>query len=136
MRQLEMLAKMAESPRTNEGTGSMAFPVLAGGAGGIGAYALMRNILKPTLMAQEETLRRATAALTKTKMVPLVAGALGALIIGTLAAQKARNDERRKIQWEMAARANAPYNRPGGSQGFSPHEQVGVNQGPQYAQMF
>ncbi len=134
MRALTMLAKFAADPNAPQGMGQYAMPVVAGGAGGVGAYMLLRKMLQPTIHAQEETVRRATAALTKTKMMPLVAGALGALIIGTLAAQKARNDERKKIQYEMAMQSNRMYQQ--NPMGYNMGEQVRINGPVQHMSAF
>ena len=109
MRQLEALSKMGElSPGT----------VAAGAAGGIGAYALAHSILNPTIAMQEEAVRRAASSLTKTKMIPLAVGAIGALLIGMLAASKARRDERAKMQQQAY---------PHGGQGYVRGEQVAPN---------
>jgi hypothetical protein len=76
-------------------------PVLAGGLGGIGGWALGDKVLKPMLEAKEQSLAEAIVQHQKNmarvkgakKVVPIGAAAAGALILAALAAIKARQDE-------------------------------------------
>ena len=115
-------------------------PLLGGAAGAGLGYLAGTHLVNPYLQQRAATIQQQIQAadanlarLTAMKKAsPWVAGAVGALVLATLAAKKARADEREKIEtrkfW-MAPENRGLLNEIQGAQtGFLPGEQALVNQ--------
>ncbi len=105
-------------------------PVLAGGIGGIGGWALGDRVLKPMLESKEQNLADVIAKHQKNmariqgakKAVPLGTAAAGALILAALAAIKARQYEHMAQQQQQYAPTISAYDQSGG--GYVPNNAV------------
>ncbi len=105
-------------------------PVLAGGLGGIGGWALGDKILKPMLESKEQNLAEVIAKHQKNmarikgakQAVPLGSAAAGALILAALAAIKARQYEHMAQQQQQYAPTISAYDQSGG--GYVPNNAV------------
>jgi hypothetical protein len=113
-------------------------PWLLGGGAGVGGYAATKKYIDPLLANQEQNLQqllrlldstaeknplnRALAILKKTrKRAPVAVGAVTALLVGTIAAKKAREDERERMQHYVEKGVTPEYSRTG----YIPSQQVG-----------
>ena len=113
-------------------------PLLAGGAGGVGGYLLGSKVINPLLYAKEQDIlnkirtgEKVVAGLQKSqKVAPFVAGAVSALILASLAAYKARQNEKQKIERQLTW-GQLPTPATSGS-GFNPLEQIQFGQAPIY----
>lgn len=115
-------------------------PLFAGAAGGGLGYMTGSHLINPILAGREaavhnrmqqgeQMLKQLRSA---KKATPWVAGAVGALLLASIAAKKAREDEREKIEtrkfW-MAPENQALVNEIQGAQaGFIPGQQATINQ--------
>jgi hypothetical protein len=146
----------ATSPTTSTGSGSgrvgtaahrkQAFlesglsPLLFGAAGAGGGYMAGKHIINPLLEMKERALRekirsgqKILSGLERSRSAaPFVAGAVGAIILATLAARKARADERAKIEtrqfWQDPANQGLLNEFQGAQAGFLPGEQATFGQ--------
>jgi uncharacterized protein YaaW (UPF0174 family) len=91
-------------------------PLLAGGAAGIGAYALTNALTRGAAEAQRQAMTQAIGNYAKTRSAPLIAGAVTALIFGALVASKIRD----QAQQPAVSPQRAMFQR----QGFYPGEIV------------
>lgn len=115
-------------------------PMMAGAAGGGLGYLAGSHLINPLLAGREAVVRgqmqRGEQLIKQLqsarKATPWVAGAVGALLLASIAAKKARQDERDKIeaaQFWMAPENQALLNEIQGAQtGFMPNEQATINQ--------
>lgn len=90
--------------------------LLAGGAAGIGAYALTDALTRNAVQAKRLAMTQAIGDYAKTRSAPLVAGAVTALIIGALVASRMKD----KAQQPVVSPQRVTYQR----QGFYPGEIV------------
>lgn len=100
-------------------------PVLAGGAGGVGGYMAGKHLVNPLLEKQKRSIidkmLRGESMLkkleTSTKLVPIAAATIGALLLAALAASRAKQHERERMQDQLLyAQLQEQL---GNSQGFS-----------------
>ncbi len=115
-------------------------PAMAGAAGGGLGYLAGSKIINPIIQNREAALRHkietgqmALAGMKKTrKASPWIAGAVGALLLATIAARKARADEREKIEtrkfWMAPENQGLIQEFQGAQAGFAPSEQSTINQ--------
>lgn len=110
----------ATAPSGGEGSGKTAAleeglsPTLLGLAGGGGGYLAGKHLINPLLEAQtrniQNRIQTGQQAIKKLqsaqKILPLLGGAIGAIVLASIAARKAREDERRKL--ERSLRWNTP----------------------------
>lgn len=84
-------------------------PVVAGGAGGVGGYMAGKHIINPILesrkrsvidkMLQGENILKKLE--TGTKFAPIAAATIGALLLASIAASRAKQHERERIQDQL-----------------------------------
>jgi len=115
-------------------------PLFAGAAGGGLGYLAGSHLINPIIANREALLRHkiqtgemALAGMQKArKASPWIAGAVGALMLASLAAKKARADEREKIEtrkfWSAPENQMLVNEIQGAQAGFSPMEQATINQ--------
>jgi hypothetical protein len=105
-------------------------PVMAGGVGGAGGYLAGKHIINPLLENQKRSILdkmlRGESMLKKletgTKIVPLAAATIGALLLAALAASRAKQHERERIQDQLLyAQLQEQL---GNSQGFSQANEI------------
>ena len=98
--------------------------LVAGGAAGVGAYALTGALTRGAAEAQRIAMEKAIKDYAVTKSTPLIAGAVTALIVGAMVASKMRA----KAQQPTISPQQAMFQR----QGFLPGEQVPFPAGHSY----
>jgi len=117
----------------------MAFPLVAGGAGGVGGYMLAKKFLTPYLQGQEKDILREIAAKQEAlknlqkaqKYGPWGAAAAGAILLAALAAYKARrSEEQRQQAYSVIQNPIRSYD-PSGA-GYNPEEQVPFGTPPSF----
>ena len=105
-------------------------PLVAGGAGGIGGYMAGKHLINPILENRKRSIidkmLRGEGILKKletgTKVVPIAAATIGALLLAALAASRAKQHERERMQDQLLyAQLQEQM---GNSQGFSPENTV------------
>jgi len=105
-------------------------PLVAGGAGGIGGYMAGKHLINPILENRKRSIidkmLRGEGILKKletgTKVVPIAAATIGALLLAALAASRAKQHERERMQDQLLyAQLQEQM---GSSQGFSPEDAV------------
>jgi len=98
--------------------------LVAGGAAGVGAYALTGLLNRSATEANRIAMEKAIKDYAISKSTPLIAGAVTALIVGAMVASKMRA----KAQQPTITPQQAMYQR----QGFNPGEQVPFPAGHAY----
>lgn len=114
--------------------------LIAGGAGGVGGYIAGEHVIAPWLKHKEVDIEREIAEKERTlgrwrtarRYSPIALAALGAVALATLAAKKARTDERGKMQMQMMAGHLQPYDPTGGGYGAADQVQMGAPYGEVY----
>jgi len=96
-------------------------PTLVGGAAGIGAMALTHSIMEKSLNAKRQLLDNAMRDYAKTRSVPLIAGAITALLVGSMVASKMRSQQNRPTPFTPTQALQQ-------QQGFFPGERVQFGQ--------
>jgi len=105
-------------------------PAIAGGAGGVGGYMAGKHLVNPMLEKQKrsiiDNMLRGEGILKKldtgTKLVPIAAATIGALLLAALAASRAKQHERERIQDQLLyAQLQKQL---GNSQGFSASNEI------------
>ena len=117
IRGIQKLATLASS-LTNPVT-------LAGGAAGLGTMALIHSIMDNSLAAKKQVLDKALGDYAKAKSVPLLAGAITALLVGAMVASKVRAQQSRVVPFTPS---QAQFQ----SQGFLPGERTQVGRPQSY----
>jgi hypothetical protein len=114
--------------------------LIAGGAGGIGGYLAGEHVVSPLLRDREKGIEREIAEKERTlgrwrtarRYTPIALAALGAVALASLAAKRARKDERGKIQMQMMAGHLQPYDQTGAGYGAADQVQMGAPYGEVY----
>jgi hypothetical protein len=68
-------------------------PLVAGGAVGLGTAALAHHMLGGPLAKREEALKKALSSYATIKSIPLVVGAVTALLVGSMVAARMSNKQ-------------------------------------------
>lgn len=124
----------AGGPRTTE-TGTktadngMGMPLLGAGVGGVGGYYVGKNLIEPLAELKQQALINDMANLQQRlqnwkrvgKYSPATMAVVGAILLATLAAHKARKNERETL-------ARSPFEGMYNSQGFRPSDQINMGQ--------
>jgi hypothetical protein len=84
-------------------------PVVAGGAGGVGGYMAGKHIINPLLESRKRSIidkmLKGESILKKletgTKFAPIAAATIGALLLASIAASRAKQHERERIQDQL-----------------------------------
>lgn len=107
-------------------------PLLGAGAGGLGGFVLGQNVIGPLLKRQENKILRQMQTGEQIvnklrqgqRLAPILASAAGALLLASLAAKKAKENERQRISDLLLYQQLGQMQ--GADAGFLPQQQMPV----------
>lgn len=84
---------------------------IGAGVGGAGAYALANHLAGPMMAAKQQAFVTAAKEFGAAKAIPVMAGAVGALLLGSMIASHLKAKHRREMmsaQWQAANQYSTP----------------------------